>query len=87
MTVRFKALFIVIAVLGIAAIGINVYLGLFKPPKKTITAIDMATGEVKQLTQEEAKAIRDEIIGKIEESRKTEQEERLKAEREGEKGE
>ncbi|HHT9152153.1 MAG TPA: hypothetical protein ACFYEM_01255 [Candidatus Hypogeohydataceae bacterium YC40] len=65
MTKRLKALVIALAVLGTAAIVVNVY-GLLRSPKKTITAIDMATGEIKQLTPDEDRAIRDEIKGKRE---------------------
>jgi hypothetical protein len=87
MTARLKALLIALAVLGTAAIAINVYFYFFKPAEKTVTAIDMATREVKHLTPKEARAIRDEVMGKIEESRRKEQERQLEAERKGEKRE
>lgn len=87
MTLRLKTLLIALAVLGTVAIVVNVYSSFSRSKKKTVTAIDMATGEVKKLSVEEAKAIRDGIMQKIGEQRRGGQEEQLEAERKGERRE
>ncbi len=65
MSPTMKVLLIVLAVLGAFAIAVNVYFGIFKSPKKSVTAVDLGTGEVKKLTPEEARSVREEIIDKI----------------------
>lgn len=64
MTTRMKAYIIALIVLGCVAIGVNVYYQFFKKPKKLIRALDMSTGEIKEITPEEAEKIRKEILGK-----------------------
>ncbi len=49
--------------MGCIAIGINVYLGVFKKKPKLVGAIDLSTGEMKELTVEDAAKIKKEILG------------------------
>ncbi|MCB7129994.1 MAG: hypothetical protein J3T61_10710 [Candidatus Brocadiales bacterium] len=64
MTKRIKVYIIALIVLGCVAIGVNVYFGFFQKTPKLIRALDLSTGEIKELTPEEAAKIREKILGK-----------------------